>query len=126
MKLLACGVMLILILISPDPTYAQSDEQDIRTLVAAQSQASIDLASQIWQWAELGYQESQSSAALQNYLRDAGFEISPGVADIPTAFVASFGRGGPSIGILAEFDALPGLSQSAVPHRQTRIEDAPG
>ena len=65
-------------------------------------------AHQIWQWAEVGYQETRSSALLQQQLREAGFSIETGVADIPTAFVASYGSGGPVIGILAEFDALPG------------------
>ena len=74
-------------------------------------------AQQIWQWAEVGYQETRSSALLQQQLRDAGFSIETGVADIPTAFVASYGSGDPVIGILAEFDALPGVSQQATPKR---------
>ncbi len=76
-----------------------------------------DTAQQIWQWAEVGYQETRSSALLQQQLREAGFSIETGVADIPTAFVASYGAGGPVIGILAEFDALPGVSQQATPKR---------
>ena len=47
------------------------------------------------------------------HLRDAGFSVETGVAGIPTAFVATYGTGSPAIGILAEFDALPGLSQTA-------------
>ncbi len=53
-----------------------------------------DTAQQIWQWAEVGYQETRSSALLQQQLREAGFTIETGVADIPTAFVASYGSGG--------------------------------
>lgn len=75
-------------------------------------------ALQIWDYAELGYKETQSSALLQQMLRDNGFTVEPGVAGIPTAFVASFGTGSPVIGILAEYDALPGLSQQAVPEKQ--------
>lgn len=74
-------------------------------------------ALQIWEWAEVGYQETQSSALLAQQLRDAGFKVETGVAGIPTAFVATAGSGGPVIGILAEFDALPGLSQAALPQR---------
>ena len=74
-------------------------------------------AQQIWEWAEVGYQEEQSSALLQDTLKKAGFKIEKGVAEIPTAFVASYGSGEPVIGILAEFDALPGVSQQAVPER---------
>ncbi|MGC8750991.1 amidohydrolase [Hydrotalea sp.] len=73
---------------------------------------------QIWNFAEVGYKEVKSSALLQQQLKDAGFNVDAGVAGIPTAFVATYGNGKPVIGILAEFDALPGLSQQAVPEKQ--------
>jgi aminobenzoyl-glutamate utilization protein B len=76
------------------------------------------LALELWDYAELGYLESRSSTRLQQVLADDGFEIQTGVAGIPTAFIASFGEGEPVIGILAEFDALPGISQAAVSSRQ--------
>lgn len=76
------------------------------------------LAQSIWSKAELGYLETESSTLLQQTLSDAGFTVRSGVADIPTAFVASYGEGGPVIGLLAEFDALPGISQSAAPERE--------
>ena len=76
----------------------------------------------IWGWAEPGYQEVKSSKRVADLLREAGFEVRDGVAEIPTAFVASYGSGKPVIGILAEFDALPGLSQAAVPHPEARPE----
>jgi aminobenzoyl-glutamate utilization protein B len=72
------------------------------------------IALQIWDYAEVGYKEVKSSALLQKTLADNGFVVKAGVAEIPTAFVASYGSGSPVIGILAEFDALPGLSQQAV------------
>ncbi|MCB0606792.1 MAG: amidohydrolase [Lewinellaceae bacterium] len=78
------------------------------------------MAQQIWEWAELGYQEYKSSALLQEALKKEGFEVTAGVAEIPTAFVAAYGSGKPVIGILAEFDALPGVSQDKVPYRQER------
>ncbi|UIJ46835.1 amidohydrolase [Sphingomonas cannabina] len=75
-------------------------------------------AKQIWNWSEVGYQEAKSSALLQSELKKGGFTVTAGVADIPTAFVASFKNGsGPVIAILAEYDALPGLAQQAVPTR---------
>jgi aminobenzoyl-glutamate utilization protein B len=77
-----------------------------------------DVAKQIWNFAELGYQETKSSALLQSELTSAGFTVKAGVAEIPTAFVASYGGGKPIIAIVGEFDALPGLSQAAVPTRQ--------
>lgn len=73
------------------------------------------IAMQIWDNAELGYKEVKSSALHQKTLKDNGFSVQAGIADIPTAFVATFGEGKPVIGILAEFDALPGLAQTAEP-----------
>lgn len=77
-----------------------------------------EVAQAIWDKAELGYLETESSALLQTTLARHGFEIESGVADIPTAFVASYGSGKPIIAVLAEFDALPGISQSANPERE--------
>ncbi len=65
----------------------------------------------VWEFAEVGLAETKSSALLVEHLRSAGFQVQTGVAQMPTAFVASFGSGKPVIGILAEYDALPGLSQ---------------
>ena len=86
--------------------------------VNSQSQQIIGLADSIWGFAEVGYQETRSSEALQQYLREQGFAVTAGTADIPTAFVAEFGSGKPEIAVLAEFDALPGLSQAAKPERE--------
>ncbi len=88
--------------------------------------ATIALAEDIWQYAEMGYLETQSTERLQKYLQRQGFEVQSGLAGMPTAFVASYGKGEPVIGILAEFDALPGLSQLAKPAREARIAGAPG
>ena len=74
-----------------------------------------DVALKIWDWAEVGYQEYKSSELLQSKLASNGFTISKGVADIPTAFIAEYSNGGPVVGILGEYDALPGLMQTASP-----------
>jgi len=87
---------------------------------------SSEIARQIWGLAEVGYQETKSSALLQEQLRAAGFRIETGVAGIPTAFVASWGSGKPVIGILGEYDALPGLSQDSVPERKILLEGGSG
>ncbi|HEY3381164.1 MAG TPA: amidohydrolase [Vicinamibacterales bacterium] len=71
------------------------------------------VAKQIWDFAELGYQEERSSALLQKTLADAGFTVSKGAAGMPTAFTATYGSGKPVIVLMGEFDALPGLSQRA-------------
>lgn len=92
---------------------------DPKTTVLASIDAAApkyaELARQIWTTPELGYQETQSSALLVNDLERAGFKVERGVAGMPTAFVASFGSGKPVLGLLAEFDALPGMAQAAVP-----------
>ncbi len=74
-------------------------------------------ALEIWDFAEVGYKEVKSAALHIQHLREAGFTVETGVADIPTAFVATYGTGSPVIGILAEYDALPGLGQAAVPEK---------
>ncbi len=84
------------------------------------------VAQTIWDYAELAFLESKSSLLLQSQLKDAGFQVEAGVADMPTAFVATFGSGKPVIGILAEFDALPGVAQEAVPEKKTIQGQAAG
>jgi aminobenzoyl-glutamate utilization protein B len=85
-----------------------------------------EMASTIWKWAEPGYLEDKTTALLQSELKQAGFTIQQGIAEIPTAFVASFGSGKPVIGLLAEMDALPGLSQNASPERSPMQEGGYG
>ena len=82
------------------------------------------LALEIWSLAEMGYLENKSSKLLQDTLSASGFEVKTGIAGIPTAFVAEYSNGGPVIGILAEFDALPGLSQNNTPYRESIGGDA--
>lgn len=74
-------------------------------------------ALKIWGWAEPGYQEKKSSELIATMLEHTGFTVRRGVAEIPTAFTATYGDEGPLIGILGEYDALPGLSQKAAPER---------
>jgi len=78
-------------------------------------------ALKIWGWAELGYQEYKSAKELQDLLKNEGFSLKVGIANIPTAFVATYKNGdGPVIGILGEYDALPGLSQTNEPKKNLR------
>ncbi|MFL2547062.1 MAG: amidohydrolase [Candidatus Rariloculaceae bacterium] len=88
-------------------------QDDILELLDDRYDATAEMASTLWEYAEVGYQEEKSSALLQEALLAEGFEIDAGVAGIPTAFVASYGSGEPVIAILAEYDALPGISQAA-------------
>lgn len=98
--------------------------EQIKELVAKNSGTTVALAKEIWGYAELSYEEFKSSAALIAALREQGFEIEEGIAGMPTAFKASFkcGSGKPVIGLLAEYDALSGLSQKAACPRQEAIE----
>jgi aminobenzoyl-glutamate utilization protein B len=80
----------------------------------------------IWNWAEVGLQEHQSARLLIQKLKAAGFDVRDNVAGMPTAFVATYGQGKPVIGILAEYDALPGMSQKVAPRREPVEEGKPG
>ncbi|NRB51011.1 MAG: amidohydrolase [Saprospiraceae bacterium] len=112
---------LLLLLLCSMTAWSQKGNSVEKTIIQSLDQKKEQLAEvahQIWEWAELGYQEHQSSSLLQQMLKDASFEVKAGVAGMPTAFVATYGSGKPVVGILAEFDALPGVSQDAVPNRQ--------
>ena len=89
--------------------------QTIKDLVSAKADTTVALAREIWGYAELSYEESKSAAALIAALKQEGFTIEEGIADIPTAFTATYqcGSGKPVVGFLAEYDALSGLSQKA-------------
>jgi aminobenzoyl-glutamate utilization protein B len=91
--------------------------------IEAKREKYAGIAKEIWGFAEVGYQERKSSALLQQQLKAAGFQVTAGVAGMPTAFVATFGSGKPVIGIVGEFDALPGLSQEAQTPNHRAIED---
>jgi aminobenzoyl-glutamate utilization protein B len=105
---------------------AVDDKEDLLRQMDAQARHYGDLSRQIWEFAEVGYKEKQSSELLKGELRAAGFQLQENTADIPTAFVASYGVGKPVIGILGEYDALPGLSQEDVPEKKARVAGAGG
>jgi aminobenzoyl-glutamate utilization protein B len=84
------------------------------------------MARKIYDWAEVGYQEKRSAALLADAMEAGGFKLERGVAGIPTSFIATIGSGKPVIGILGEYDALPGLSQQAVAERQARPDTTSG
>ncbi|MED5401223.1 MAG: amidohydrolase, partial [Planctomycetota bacterium] len=109
--------LLLFLLAVPLPA---QDKSSLYKSIDSRGDSTWDAAMKIWNWAEPGYQETKSSALLSGMLEQAGFDIRRGVAEIPTAFTATFGAGKPVIGILGEFDALPGLSQQAVPTRAPR------
>jgi len=103
-----------------------ANKKAVMASVEAKFEQLTELSDKIWAYEEIAFQETQSSKALADYAEAQGFRVTRGVAGIPTAFTAEFGSGEPVIGILGEFDALPGLSQKAVPTKDPRNVGAPG
>lgn len=83
-----------------------------------------EIAHEIWGLAELGFLENKSTQILQDHLKKEGFRIETGVGEMPTAFIAEYGSGKPIIGLLAEYDALPDMSQKASPTKTPNDEQA--
>lgn len=86
----------------------------------------VALSDQVWRFAETALRETRSAKLLADYAEAQGFRVERGVAELPTAFVASFGEGRPIIGILGEYDALPGISQKAQPTKEALEPGAAG
>ncbi len=116
MTLRTLGLIVSIAALSPSLCHAQRSK--LPKAIEKRADADWQTALQIWQWAEPGYQEQKSSDLLAEQLEAAGLKITRGVAEIPTAFTAEYGSGKPVIGILGEYDALPGLTQNAVPYRE--------
>ncbi len=95
--------------------WAQKTKPEVASAIDAKYTTYSAIAKKIWDYSEVGYKEVKSSELLQETLAKAGFKIEKGVSGIPTAFVATFGSGKPVIAILGEYDALPGISQEAIP-----------
>lgn len=93
-------------------------KKEIIKMIDQQSPLIIQLSDKIWEYAEIALLEYDSSKLLEDILENAGFIVERDVAGMPTAFVATYGSGIPIIGILAEYDALPGLSQDSVPTKK--------
>jgi aminobenzoyl-glutamate utilization protein B len=117
------SAILIFFLISFN-LFSQVKTDEILKDIDDQTTFYANIAKTIWNYAEMGFQEEKSSALLQETLKDEGFTITSGVAGIPTAFIAEYGSGSPIIGILGEYDALPGLSQQAIPEKKSAGSEA--
>lgn len=99
---------------------AQTSKDDVLARIDREQAPYTAIMNRIWELAEVGFKETRSSALLQERLKADGFKVEAGVAGMPTAFVAAYGSGRPVIGILAEYDALPGISQEGVPEKKER------
>lgn len=102
------------------------DKQFVIAEIERKSATYKQVAKDIWGYAELGFLETKSTEKLQTLLRNEGFTVEAGTSGMPTAFVATYGSGGPVIAILAEFDALPGLSQDTATSKKPLIEGGAG
>lgn len=87
--------------------------EELLDLIEAKRQTYIDASLDIWDYAESIFCEYQSSKRLAGILENEGFTVTFGIAGLPTAFLAEWGRGKPVVGFMGEYDALPGLSQEA-------------
>ncbi|MBE9490376.1 MAG: amidohydrolase [Bacteroidetes bacterium] len=86
----------------------------------------IEISDEIWALAETAFEENKSAKLLADYAEKQGFNVERGVAGMPTAFVATYGSGSPVISVLGEFDALPGISQKALPTKNPLNKGAAG
>jgi aminobenzoyl-glutamate utilization protein B len=120
------GVVAILPLTSWADPYDINKKETAVASIERQSEDLIEISDRIWAFAEPALRETRSSRLLADHAERKGFEVERGVAGMPTAFVATYGRGRPIIGILGEFDALPGISQKATPQKEPLEAGAAG
>jgi len=118
--------MLLLFATAVSAQKMNSNKKAIVASVEKHKAELIRVSDSIWALAETAFNESQSAAVLADYAEKNGLKVTRGVANIPTAFTATYGSGKPVISILGEFDALPGISQKAQPEKEPYKEGAAG
>ena len=102
------------------------EKEAVVQLIESMQDEMIKVSDTIWKYAEVGLEEYKSSKLLADFAEKNGFKVERGISGMPTAFIASYGTGKPVIGITGEYDALPGLSQKAIPKKEAVIEGGPG
>ena len=122
--------LLILLVAQPGLSTGQAELPELKKAaienIETNAKSLIKISDAIWECAEIALLEYRSAEILADAAEKAGFSVERGVADLPTAFVASFGSGKPVIGVLAEYDALPGLSQDSTPYPKVLTEGGAG
>jgi aminobenzoyl-glutamate utilization protein B len=121
--------MLLLLAAAPVLAQAATPSATKRAVVASvdrHAAALTDMSDQIWAFAETALREHRSSKLLADFAEKQGFTVTRNLAGMPTAFVASFGSGKPIIGIMGEYDALPGVSQKAQAEKSPLVEGGAG
>ena len=126
MNKLILGILMGFTLVPLNAQNKKALKKEVIASVETQKDELITVSDKIWAAAEIAFQEKVSSQTLIDYARANGFDVEVGVAETPTAFVATYGSGKPVIGILGEFDALPGISQKTVPEKTPFKEGAAG
>lgn len=111
---------------SPAAEWNDDARRAVQKQIEDRAAESIKIAEKIWDLAEVGYQETRSSALLLDQLKQAGFKITERVGGLPTAFSAEYGSGQPVIGILGEYDALPGMQQDRAAFKRPEVAVQPG
>ena len=123
-------ILFVLVLFVSITSYAQKgmskNKKALLTSVEKHKNELIKISDDIWGLAETAFEETKSAEILASYAEKNGFNVERGVAGMPTAFVATYGSGSPVISVLGEFDALPGISQKAIPTKSPLKEGAAG
>ena len=126
MKKLLTVVLTIVSILSANSQSVNKLKKELLNSLEQKSSELTKLSDNIWEAAEVAFREEKSAEYLINYAKDNGLKIEKGLAGMPTAFTASYGEGKPVIGIIGEFDALPGLSQETVPYISKLVEGGAG
>ena len=119
----------LILIISSFTLQAQSVnklKKELLNSLEQKSSALISISDNIWEAAEVAFRETKSAEYLIEYAEQNGLTVEKGLAGMPTAFTATYGEGKPVIGIIGEFDALPGLSQTTVPYKSELVEGGAG
>lgn len=124
----AVAILLLFTLLSPVPSFAANGKkkEEATATIEKYKPELIKMSDQIWAFAETALRETRSSKMLADYAEKQGFKVERGVAGMPTAFTATYGQGSPVIGILGEYDALPGISQKVSTAKEPLTEGAAG
>ena len=120
---------ILILMLSFGTINAQSVNKLKKQLLSSIEQKSdelITISDNIWHLAEVAFREEKSAQYLMEYAKQNGFDVDSDLAGMPTAFTATFGEGSPVIGIIGEFDALPGLSQTTVPYKNELTDGGAG
>ena len=126
MKRIVLPVFLMLFVASVSAQKMSKNKKAVIASVEKHKAELIKISDSIWAAAETAFEETESSEILASYAEKNGMKVTRGVADLPTAFTATYGSGKPVISILGEFDALPGISQKASPIKEAYEEGAAG